>query len=215
MPLNLRGRARFGGYYGRYSGRSAEHKFFDQAVDDAVVASTGDVFDSVNTIVQGVTESRRIGRKCVLTKLLWHYRILLPKTDSTASPKDQEIVRVMVFLDKQCNGATAVVLDILETADILSFRNLSNTNRFDILMDRTHVINYGTLAMDFDANLYSTCPEIRSYSWFKKCHIPLEFSSTTGVITEIRSNNVGVLIISEDGSAGLFSIFRIRFSDQG
>ena len=55
-------------------------------------------------------------------------------------------MRVMLYHDKQANGATAAVLDILESADYQSFNNLVNSGRFRILMDRTYAMNYLTLA---------------------------------------------------------------------
>ena len=50
-------------------------------------------------------------------------------------------------------------------------------------------------------------------SFYKTCNMPIEYDSTTGAITEIRSNNIGVLLLSRNGVCTFGSKFRVRFSD--
>ncbi len=187
-------------------------KFFDFTYDDAAIAVGGTVEDSVNQIAQGVTESQRVGRKCTITAINWRYTLNLPENDAVATPLDGAISRVILFQDRQCNGATAVVLDILETANYQSFRNLSNSGRFNILMDKNHILNYRGLASD-GAGVVSQADVKSDHTFYKKCSIPIEFNSTTGAITEIRSNNIGILVISSNGTPGMLSKLRLRFSD--
>ncbi len=197
----------------RYSGpMPGELKFHDVALDDAVVAVGGNVTATINVIPQGVTEVQRIGRKCTIRSVHWKYRVDLPEVDAVASPNTIDEVRVVLYLDRQANGATAAATDILETATIRSFRNLANSGRFMILMDRLHVINWGTLASD-NAGVVSSAEVVREYSFNKKCEFPLEFSGANGTIDEIRSNNLGVLLVGLNGTAGFLSSIRLRFSD--
>ncbi len=210
------GADRVGGYYGRYAGAggavSGERKFHDVDLDDNVISSGGTVTDSINKIAQGVTESQRIGRKCTIKSINWSWNINLPEVDAAATPSAADIARLIVFVDKQCNGATAAVLDILETADFNSFRNLSNSGRFQVLMDRRIDMNYMGLASD-NAGVVSQA-QIQHYgSFYKNCNIPIEFDNTTGAITEIRSNNIGILVISISGNPVFKSKIRLRFSD--
>lgn len=207
------GRDRTGGYYGRYtSGGDGEQKFFDVDLDDAAVDAAGTVTDSINKIAQGVTEVQRVGRKCTIKSINWHYRTYLPEAVSQATPQGPDIVRIMLFLDKQCNGATAAVTDILETANFQSFRNLANSGRFNILLDKSVALNYPSSG-GWLANTYFNPEVTRPGAFYKKCSIPIEFSSTTGAIGEIRSNNLGVLLISNNGVAGFESAIRLRFAD--
>ncbi len=208
----IRGQDRVGGYYGRYSGAGAETKFFDLDLDDAIIATGANVTDSINKIGQGVTESTRVGRKCTIKSIQWRYQLSLPKVDAAVSAAASSSVRVILYLDKQCNGATAVGTDVLETGDIHSFRNLSNSGRFVLMYDKTHSINYTSLASD-NAAVVSSANVFREYTMYKKCNTPIEFNDTTGAITEIRSNNFGVLIIGNSGTGGFNSKIRLRFSD--
>ncbi len=204
---------RTGGFYGRYSGsRGGELKFHDVSLDDLVVSNTGTITNSVNLIGQGVTESERVGRKCTIKSFNWKYIVSIPTQDAVATPFPSEVFRIILFIDKQCNGATAVVLDILETAVLTSFRNLANTQRFVILYDKIHNVQQQTLASD-GAGVVSSSAIQYMYNVYRKLNLPIEFSSTTGAITEIRSNNIGVLLISANNVGKFDSEVRLRFSD--
>ncbi len=209
------GAARIGGYYGRYpvGPRGGELKFFDRDLDDTPITTAGAITDSINKIAQGVTEVTRVGRKCTIKSINWRFLVWLPEQDAVADPLAPDSVRIILYIDKQTNGATAAVTDILETASWLSFRNLANTARFNVLMDKTTSINFLGLGSD-GAGVVSQTQVNKSLTFFKKCNVPIEFDGTTGAITEIRSNNLGVLLISSNGTANFSSKIRVRFSDQ-
>ncbi len=102
----------------------------------------------------------------------------------------------------------------IQTADFQSFNNLANKGRFRVLMDRTYSLNYTSMASD-GAAVVSQAATTMHDSFFKKCNIPIEFDSTAGAITEIKSNNIGVLMIGQDSgdASTFFSKMRLRFVD--
>ncbi len=213
-----RGYMRRSGYFGRFGGArrgrrangAVEYKFHDIDIDDATIAQNGNIAeDSVNAIPQGVTENTRVGRKCTIRMINWRFTITIgPKTSASAT---SDVVRVILYLDKQCNGAAATVTGILETDNFQSFNNLANKSRFRILMDRKYDIM--VLGGGGDGTTEDWSENKISDALYKKCNIPIEFDSTTGAITEVRSNNIGVLLLSEGGNAGFESKMRLRFSD--
>lgn len=207
------GVTRTGGYYGRYRSSArpsgtGELKFFD-STDSITVPTSGDVNTSLNLIPQGVTESTRIGRKCTLKSIMLRGMVRLPNTSDPTKTADQ--VRVIVYQDKQANGATAAVTDILESAHINSFRNLANSGRFRVLMEREVTVNCQAGAYDGTNDQFGQVE--KDFKAMIKCNVPLEFDSTTGAITEIRSNNVGVLAVSQNGAALLSYYARVRYAD--
>ncbi len=215
------GFTRTAGYYGRFSGAGAiENKFHDIDIDDALIAQNGTIQTpglggtaSCNTIPQGVTEVQRIGRKCTIRQINWRWTIELAEIDGGTDPQNVEAVRVILYLDKQANGATSTVAGILESDDYQSFNNLANKSRFRILMDRNYVMT--SPAGGGNGTNSDWCGNIATDSLYKKVNIPIEFDSTTGAITEIRSNNIGVLLLSKGGNLCSFaSKMRLRFSDQ-
>ena len=207
-PLVVRGYTRTAGFFGRFT-TGVELKFHDINLD-LPPAAAGTITDSVNKIAQGTTESTRIGRKANIRQINWRFEITL--TAATAKAATSELVRVILYLDKQCNGATAGVTDILESADYQSFNNLGNKNRFRTLMDREYSLTAQSGGGDGTTEDYGE--DIASDTFYKKVNLPIEFDSTAGAITEIRSNNIGVLIIAKTGGISNFSSkMRLRFSD--
>ncbi len=203
-----KGYSRTSGFYGRFA-KGGELKFFDLDIDVAPAAA-GAITDSVNKIAQGTTEVTRIGRKCTIQNINWRFEMVL--SAATAKASTSELIRVILYLDKQCNGATAAITDILEAADYQSFNNLANKSRFRTLMDREYTLV--TQAGGGDGTTEDYGEDLVSDSFYKKCNLPIEFDSTAGAITEIRSNNIGVLIIAKTGGISAFSSkMRLRFSD--
>lgn len=200
------GTTRLAGYYGRYPPVGSENKFkdFDTAVTP--VATTGDiVLNSICTIAQGTNESERIGRKATITKVLWRYSVKLATTATIADSSD--IVRVILYVDKQCNGAAAAVTDILDAAQFDSFLKLENSGRFRILMDKFHTVSA-------QAGIAGNIGEVIVFrTKFCDVNLPIEYSSTTGAIAEIRSNNIGILAISKSAHCVFDGKLRIRYSD--
>ncbi len=187
-----------------------ELKVHDLDVDDATIAANGTIAeDSVLTIPEGVGEEQRIGRKITVKKIGWKFNIKLPAgTTATAS----DTVRVMLYVDKQTNGAAAAVTDLLATDDFQSFNNLSNKSRFYTLMDRTYDVN---TSISGNGTSSDTVEKQINDSFYKDCNLPIEYdnSATTGAITTMRSNNIGVLLLSESGLCAFQSKMRIRYVD--
>ncbi len=189
-----------------------ELKFHDLDIDDATVATGGNIAeDSCNVIAQGTTESTRLGRKLTIKNIGWRFRVSLPATSTPGDTSDE--IRVILYLDKQANGATATVTGILESSDYQSFNNLANKSRFRILMDRTYSVV--SKSGSFDGTNDQFGEDTIDDKFFKRCNIPIEYdnSFSTGVITTIRSNNIGVLLLSFSGLGAFSSKMRLRFSD--
>lgn len=206
------GYSRTGGYYGRFTASGNELKFYDVAVSDGAISASGAILasGSINNIAQDTTESTRIGRACTLTSFHMRWTVKVPYVNDAALPSNGDSVRMIIYIDKQCNGATAAVTDILETADIHSFRNLANSNRFRVLSDKITLLNYTNITSEAPGTV--TCHAYsKEMTMNKTVNIPLEFNGITGALTEIRSNNVGILLISENGAASMGGIVRWRF----
>lgn len=186
-----------------------EMKFHDVDLDDAVIAAGANVTATINIIPQGVTEIQRIGRKCTIRSINWRFNITL--SPGTTSANTSDTVRVLLYLDKQANKATAASTDVLESADFQSFNNLANKKRFRTLMDRTYKITASAGGGDGTTEDYGAT-ELND-AFFKKVNIPIEWTAGTGAMTEITSSNIGVILLSRAGVAGFTSKFRLRFTD--
>ncbi len=208
-------RARYNPYEG---GRGVEMKFHDLDIDDALVAQGGTIAQvSCLTIAQGTGESERLGRKCLVKKIGWRFTLSMPSQTATGNTSDE--VRVILYLDKQANGASATVSaavdgnGILATSDFQSFNNLANKGRFLTLMDRTY--NLYCPSGGGDGTTVDFGEQSIADTFYKNCSIPVEYDSslTTGVIATMRTNNIGVLLLSKSGFVNFASKMRVRFMD--
>lgn len=208
------GYTRTGGYYGRFGqtakrlGNIAERKFFDTALAfslDATpeVPATGQLV----LIPQGDTESTRDGRQCTVESI----RILADLVFTPGAAATASLVSTIILVqDTQTNGAAALPGDVyLGGVANLTYANinLANSSRFKILKKWTHLWNPQAGA----TTAYNTI--VKHIDWYKRCRIPLVYSSTAGAITELRTNNL-FLLAQSNGADDIVTVAgtcRIRF----
>lgn len=204
------GVTRVGGFYGRYRGANKELKFFDTSITapldaTAEVPATG---GQLALIPQGVTESTRVGRKCVLKSVTVKGTVLL---DPGAAGDSGSIGHMYLVIDKQANGAAAAVTDVFTGTNLaLALHNMANSGRFRVLKHWVWPLipkAGATTAYNWD---------LRNVETHIRLNLPIEYSSTTGAITEIKSNNL-FLIAGTDGNSDDLATFtgvaRVRFAD--
>lgn len=206
----IAGRTRRAGYYGRFTGRGSELKFFDTTLAFTIdltgeVPATGQLV----LIPQGVTESTRVGRKCVIKSILIKASLLLTPA-AAAAPAGNTVIYLVQ--DMQTNGAAAAVTDCFTGATLpTAVHNMANSSRFKILKKFTHSWNPQAGATTAYA------PMSKLLTFYRKCNIPLEYSSTTGAITELKSNNIFLFAGADSGTiddlVAVNGVCRVRFSD--
>lgn len=233
-----KGYDRTGGFYGnnykrrKYAAKytKPEKKFFDIAGTIGSIITTGSFLvtasvgpfvssGTITDIPQGTGESNRIGRKCTITKLRarMNFEFITSETATLGEASlAHETVRFMIYWDKQCNGTVAAAASILEADTYNSFRNLANKGRFVILYDQIFAWNTAAIGSgngtDSKSALVVGDYQIRIN---KKLYIPIEYSGTTGTLSEIRSNNIGMMVWAKHGARMKMtaSRIRLRFND--
>lgn len=214
IPRAIVGLVRTGGFYGRF-GPTGELKFFDTYSGAAVaVGAAGTITNNcLNIIPQSDGQSGRVGRSVTVKAVYMKGFVNLASQATAVAATDT--MRVIIYLDKQANGAAATAGNILAVlpggaVDFLSFRNLENSARFQILAEK----KFDITAMAGPAGVSTGAREI-SFNLAKKCNIPITWDSTaaTGALTTVRSNNIGVLCINQVTSATIEYNCRLRYSD--
>jgi len=177
----------------KYMPTATELKFLDTTLSAGSVTSSNEIVPStgsINVISQDIKKSQRVGRKATIKYIGCRYNCFLDS--GTIATATHDTCRVILFWNKQANGAAASVTDILEAGNYQSFNNLSNKGRFVVLADRTHSLVSRAATTSFGEDTVNGQLHL-------KVDIPIEFNSTTGAMAEIRSNNLGFLIISAGG----------------
>ncbi len=183
-----------------------ELKYFDTSLVD--VPNTVSLINTLNPVPRGTTLTNRIGRKIYIRSLHVFYTITLQSTAVLADMANE--VRILIVVDKQTNGAAAVIADVLETATTRSFHNLDHSSRFDYIWDKRFALT--TVASGGTNSHESTqCGKI-----FKKFKRPIvvEFEEPgTGVLSTITTHNLLCFLVSTRGNAEVDIKFRIRYTD--
>lgn len=207
----LRGFARTGGVFGRFQPSGVESKYVDSNLTVNTVPATTAAFGwgSINSIPVGDGPSARIGRQITVTSIQMQYTLDIHHTETNVI-----YLRVMVCLDKQCNGVAATATDVMAANHLFSYRNLDNSERFVVLHDKT--LRYSPSSLTAAGSLRYSGPSIQYV--FRKCNIPIVYDNTaaTGAIATIRSNNLFVVCWLSGHQTALNdfkAIGRLRYRD--
>lgn len=203
------------GNYGRYgrnaysAGMMPEKKFFDTALS-FTFDSTGEVpaTGQLTLIPQGDTESTRDGRKAEIESVQIRAQLIFtPGAGASAAAADE--THLYLIQDTQCNGAAAAATDVFTGTNFATaMLNLNNSGRFRILKHWCHTWNVGAGVTTAYANVS------KQLEFYKRVKIPVDWSSTTGAITEIRSNNIFLMAgsgLGTDDTISLTGNARLRF----
>lgn len=165
-----------------------------------VAAQTTAVVTLLNGIDDGVTSSTRVGRRVNLASLTYRFMSSLAATSAGASP-----IRLLIVYDRQPNGATPAITDIVVVDTITTVMNLANSKRFKVLVDEY-------------ADLGTSGPGSFTIEGYRKLNLDMEFNdNSTATITSIQSGAVFAIvwqngnIITAAPTNALYT--RIRFTD--
>lgn len=215
IPGVIPGYTRRVGMYGRFGGPGrrgqVEQKFFDTIltmVPSGTVASTTNATGGINVgIAQGFRAVDRIGSKIIIKSV--QMKLACSMGPGVTSG---DMCHFYLIQDTQANGAYPVAADVFTQIGAVSaglhMRNIENGARFKVLKHMTFKLNSDAgVAGAFDG-------DYQQQDIFIKCNIPVSYSSTTGAITEIKSNNLFVVRGSTGAVAGFDGVCRIRYTDQ-
>ncbi len=208
---------RTGGYIGM------ERKFLDDEMDASTIAITWGEHNPatrkcLSSVAEGTGESERIGRHHAIDSLYIRGNINTAVGEAQTSPQTDALVRVIIGIDKQTNGAEVVpgsVVDLGQTNDFEAMRNLQTSAQFRILLD-TVIKVPGKNVNEGSANAFTWTGVTVPFKYFHKFRTPLKIHSngTGGTISNVRNNSIFIMAVL-DGSPGptvyLSYQSRIRF----
>lgn len=188
---------------------STELKFKDTTLNVTTMAINNVTFSPIsaslllNGLVPDSTASGRIGRK-VNIKSIYVRGTFQMAASSTGSGQ----CRMLLFWDKQANGALCSVTDVLATDAFTAVNNISNTDRFMTISDQ--IINPITVA--------TAGPSQVAFQIYKKVNLSTQFNAgTAGTIADISSGALYVMFAQSGAVAvaapTVVGTVRIRYSD--
>lgn len=167
----------------------------------------GNVDNLTVGIAEGTTDVTRIGRKIQVRNITVN-GVVTGVPQSGAAPL-ADAMRFITVLDKQANGATAALSDVLESSTFNSFPAMKNLDRFEILDDRI-------VRVDITAWAGSTLQTISAVLPFKlslDVDIPVIYSSTAGAQAELKSNQILFMYINRNAESTFAYQSRLLYKD--
>lgn len=206
-PYNNR---RMGGFIGRFQGmQKQELKYLDLDFNDALISTGGTIImTSLLGIAAGTGPSERLGRRIFVKSIDFRGNLYIAPDSSVGHDE----VRVLIYQDAQCNGAVAATTDILDFAgnhDWMSYRNLEHLRRFKLLCDKK--ISLNCQAGGYDGTDIHWGAKTVNFKKHLKLNMTVDYESTTGAITELSSNNIGVMGVSAQNQTTFNGKIRVRY----
>lgn len=179
----------------------AEVKNIDTVPATGTFATATGTLTFLNGTTQGAAATNRLGRQFKMVSLLVRGTIQMAPTTTGSSG-----FRLIVFYDKQVNGAAPTAAQLLATDSIDGLMNLDNSRRFKILCDEQRDC-IGTAG-----------PQALSFNIYRKMNLQTECNTgSTGNVGDIQTGSVYALTYSNanTGVAAATSNLRarIRFVD--
>lgn len=175
-----------------------------------IPTSTGrvDPLGSFN-IIQGTGDGNRTGNFIEIKKVVIRFNGSIP----VGTPNSN--FRVIIFTDKQVNGATPAITDVIETGTGGMMAGYNDDlviqvggPRFKILMDKLYTVNCGAGAADASSTT-------TAYTFTKVLNGPFKvhYDTTTGAIADIVSGEIFIATVANGTNAVVACSAQITFVD--
>lgn len=196
----------------RVGASSAELKFKDTNKASTAITAAGSIFnDTLVGLQEGNTDSSRIGNRITVKSVM--VRGIAQLAAAVDSANTSQSVRIIVYLDRQANGATAAVTDILASADFLAFNNLDNSDRFRTLADT--MIDMQVPGATPSGAAYTFGEFNQTFFLKAKLNLDFKYKGNAGTVADLSGNNIGVLVIGKTDALGTIAYdARVRYTDQ-
>lgn len=210
--------------------RSAEVKSVDTAVANIDFLTAGTVSATpFNVPISGAAFYQRVGNKIAMKSL--HIRGVIAPSGANAAAVSQQIARIIVFYDRQTNGAAPSVADVLlytfydgtTVTTSTGGVNMNNRDRFYVLMDMQVIlpacgINGATAASTINQGVDpngnagdSNQGQFNVNRFIKLKGLEAQYKANNGNVGDIAAGGLFILCISS-GDANANAAFRFSYS---
>lgn len=173
-------------------------------------------FLGITSVGQGNGESQHLGRKFTVTDILIRGFFGSTSVKAQTNPIDNEIVRIIVVLDTQTNGAQLNAEDVMADgtgSSVHTFRNLQFVKRFKVLKDKSFVFNHQGQSNEGAVNSFAAPQSLVPFKFnikFKK-GLVVNTTNTAAIIADMQDNSVHVIACGTDTAQFIQYTCRTRF----
>lgn len=156
---------------------NVEYKIFHVELPDVEITSAGASI-KMTGVAEGDDDSDRNGRSLRAKKFNMSWRMVI-----NSGGDDVQFCRIVVVQDMHQEGVLPTWLDVFQSNDVNTFRNIDNTDRFKILMDKKVVMHENRPGLFRKANI--------------KLDTKVEYIGTDGGQASQGAGNIYFMHISE------------------
>lgn len=177
---------------------NVERKYID--VTATVASTTTAAFVNLNACQLGTSSVTRVGQSIKVVSIYVNLFWVIGTAQVVGSYQ-----RVLIFRDRQANGAAPAATDVLVSSNVLAPNNIGNSKRFKIIFDTRNLINT-------NGNEYTR------FRKFKRLSFHTEYNTgNAGTVADQQTNSLYMMHLS-DQAAGtnnptLSYYIRTRFID--
>lgn len=165
--------------------------------DTTLTGSIGSTmqFNGLTLISQGDTDTTREGNKILAHDVYGRFEVV--KHDTAVN----DIVRIVLLVDKEQDGTVATGADLLQTVSVYSPLNQVDGKRFVIIKDWTFPL--------------TTDRPVRVIKFYKKVPFHIHYADSGGTITSAKENHIFLALLTNDNTnqATYSGIVRFRWYD--
>lgn len=195
-----------------------ERKYIDLTTTNTAVSTTAGIA-CLNQMTQGTSAVTRVGNKIVIKSIQCKgiFRLEQAVDEAVSILAPAQAARFMIILDKQPNGVIATATDIFEVNnDVFSPINMQYRERFVVLCDKLFAL--GPAASTASAGVVTWGSGTQKIiNWYKKCSIPVTYGGNAGLMSDLRTNAIYIVLMGQIASGDTDTNFsgytRIRFVD--
>lgn len=203
--------------------KDVETKYFDSEYGLTNVAQITTTWASTNADpttgsqaclfapTQGTTKNSRSGNKVKVTGLRINARIRCPAQTSQTTPDNGGLVRVILFLNRDCNGAQVTgdkviakqgaTVTFTDPNALFGFMNANSCPKIKILRDKTFTFHSPSGTYDGSAR-YQVNGITKHFEWRIKYinGLDVQFKANAGVVADITDNSFHIIAGSNLGT---------------
>jgi len=172
----------------------------------------------LNAVALGDGETNRDGRVYYIHSVMLKIELSTVSNESELAPSPDIICRLALVQDTQTNQAEIVPGNVFDTSlqkDYLSFRDLSYTQRFKVIKDKSCVLRRMN-TNEGSANAFSSNQQAVRFDWYHTFKTPIKVtcSGTSGQVAVVTDNSLQLIAISDNAGSEILLDYqcRIRFS---
>lgn len=203
-PVSTRG---FYGQWNRPRGLGPELKTIDSGTSTIAPVTAAGTVTLINGVATGTDFTNRVGRKTLMKTLLLTFTHSPPTASNSASG---DVHRVIVFYDSQTNGAAPAVTDVIAIADALNPMQLTNRERFKILLDKRIALPAFVMAAGVP-----TAGDPRQLFWKKYLKINMDtvYGGSAATVGSVQTGGLFMAVLSQTATWNASYYSRVRFTD--